>query len=257
MKDLLSKETLSAACNFLPRESIFFEKCGVSTNQSAKDWARAGGSGMALFAVEEQSAGRGRMGRTFYSPAKTGVYFSLAKVIEGPFRQTDVSLTCAAAVAVRKAILTCCGVDCRIKWVNDLLLGGKKICGILTETVVETSKTAIIIGVGVNLRPMKFPGELAAIAGSVGDTETPRAAFIAAVVQNLIGCISNPVDQSWLEEYRRASCTVGKRILYTENGKTSEAVATGIEPDGGLRIVGAEGERILRTGEITLRTQEE
>ena len=114
--------------------SVFAYRELDSTNTEAKRLALGGGNAPAVIAAESQTAGRGRMGRSFYSPLQTGAYFSF---LYQPSAGLDVavSVTSAVSVAVAEAILALCGVQCEIKWVNDLYCNGKKVCGILCESV--------------------------------------------------------------------------------------------------------------------------
>lgn len=252
MKDLLDLQTLRGACRFLPEDHIFFAEECDSTNAAAKEWVTAGNTGSALFVAAAQTAGRGRMGRSFYSPPGSGVYFTLARAGNAPI-PAPVGMTCAAAVAVLQTISQKCGVQCEIKWVNDLIYQGKKVCGILAESVTCGTQTAILTGVGVNLRPTEFPPELAGTAGSLRDEKTPRAALIAGIAARLLSFLENPTPEKWLAEYRRHSCVLGRRVTFSRDGVTTEAVALEIEADGGLRVQTAAGTEVLRTGEITLR----
>ena len=255
MKDLFNWETLCRACPFLPEANIHFYKICTSTNQLAKEWAKAGGRGYALFVAAAQSAGKGRMGRSFYSPPESGVYFSFVHAGESATQSADlVAVTCAAAVAVMNAVFACCGIQCEIKWVNDLLYQGKKVCGILTEAVTQEDQTAIITGIGVNLRPATFPPEIAEIAGSLEDERTPRATLIAAIAAGLMDFYSGQMN--WLQTYRAHSCVLGKRIAFLQNGILTKATAVEITGDGGLKVLTGAGEQILHTGEVTLRLAE-
>ena len=250
MKDLLCLETLIASCRFLPEERVFFfEEC-ASTNAAAKEWVKAGHTGKALFAAAAQSAGRGRMGRTFYSPTG-GVYFTAVQTLDGA--PDPVGITCAAAVMTMRAIRDLCGLQCEIKWVNDLLYQGKKVCGILTEMVTCGEKSTVLVGIGVNLRPAVFPPDLAEIAGSLGDETTPRADLIAQIAERMFAYLEHPAPEQWLEEYRRHSCVLGKNIAFLREGAWTPATALAIAEDGGLLVRHDGKTEVLRTGEITLR----
>ncbi len=250
MKDLLCAETLIASCRFLPEERVFFfEEC-ASTNAAAKEWVKAGHTGKALFAAAAQTAGRGRMGRTFYSPTG-GVYFTAAQTLDGV--PDPVGITCAAAVMTMRTIRELCGLQCEIKWVNDLLYQGKKVCGILTEMVTCGEKSAVLVGIGVNLRPAAFPPDLVRIAGSLGDENTSRADLIAGIAERLFAYLDHPAPEQWLEDYRKHSCVLGKRIAFLREGDWISATALAIAGDGGLLVRSADGEEVLRTGEVTLR----
>lgn len=224
-----------------------------STNTRAREWFLAGGEGVTLFASAEQTAGRGRQGKRFYSPSGSGVYFSLAYPVRGDFARETVGATCAAAVAVMQTIRALSGRQTEIKWVNDLLLDGRKVCGILAESVPDGDRTCLILGIGINLRPADFPAELSGIAGSVGDPSTPAEAYIAGTVRRLMPLLRNPQERGWLADYRAHSAVIGREITFLRGGKTVPAQALGIDRDGGLIVQSAKGEEVLRSGEISVR----
>ncbi len=251
MNDILSEATLRAAlgdCKHL--KIVFYPVCG-STNLEAKKLFADGFCKPTLIVAKEQTAGRGRQGRAFYSPAESGVYFTLLHPAQGSLGSL-VPLTAAAAVAVMRAIRDCTGRQTQIKWVNDLTIGGRKVCGILSEGLTG-EQNALAIGVGINLRPAKFPPELAGIAGSVGDTDTPRSTLIAAAVRNLLSFLNAPTHREWLDDYRKTSCVIGHEILILQNRETRAAKALDVGDDGELIVQTGRGIETLRTGEITVR----
>lgn len=224
-----------------------------STNNEAKRMALDGTDEPVLIAAVRQHAGRGRMGRSFYSPAQTGAYFSILYPIRTPLCGA-VSVTGAAAVAVMRAIRTLTGKQTQIKWVNDLYLDGKKICGILTEAVTVGAQTHLIVGIGVNLSTREFPEELIATAGSLGDASPSRTVLIAEIWRALRPFLDDPTDRMWLDDYRAHSCVLGRQIVWTCDGEARTGIATGINGDGELEVADSSGKTsILRTGEISVR----
>ncbi len=226
-----------------------------STNDAAKRHILSGGSTPAVFLAESQTAGRGRMGRSFYSPAGTGLYLSLAVPAEGALHDA-VFLTTAAAVAVWRAIHRVTGIETRIKWVNDLYYMEKKVCGILAESFLLGDARFLILGVGINLSTEQFPEELRDRAGSLlSSSDGIRNSLAAAVIAELMAVVDGRFDRDALmETYRACSMVLGREITYTENGVTREGVAREIDESGRLVVERADGERALLTsGEITLR----
>ena len=228
-----------------------------STNRFAKDLAAREVCQRALIVALSQSAGRGRMGRTFYSPAGSGVYFSLLfPLTVAP--TAALSLTAAAAVAVMRAIRKLTGKQVQIKWVNDLYLNEKKVCGILAESILsaEGGCSYLVLGIGVNWYSAEFPDELFSIAGSVGAIGVPREALIACVTEELLPFLEDPKDHSWLSEYRSHSAVLGKRIKWIQNDCERHGDALDIDDEGGLLVQAEDGETVLlRTGEISVRLQ--
>ena len=183
-----------------------------STNEQARLRLEEHPCERAVFIARGQTAGKGRMGRSFYSPVDTGIYMTYVFRIEELCRDT-LQVTTAASVAVAKALD--CGVQ--IKWVNDLYLKGKKVCGILTETVKETY-TYVLIGVGINLTTVDFPEEICEKAGAVGFS-LDKEITIAAICDNLSQIADDISSVDYIEYYRRNMFGIGKRMTYSMNGK--------------------------------------
>ena len=255
MQDLLNGAELSRRLSDFSNLRVVYSDVCDSTNNEAKRMVANGFSGNALLVAAEQTAGRGRRGRSFYSPPGSGVYFSVLYTTPEPLGNA-VSVTCAASVAVMRAIRACCGLQTEIKWVNDIRYRDRKVCGILTEAIRAEAQTHIIVGIGVNLRRAEFPPELAGIAGSLDDGSTPRAALIAECVRELIPFLRNLSSREWLDDYRAVSSVIGKEITFTRGDAVIPALAVGIDRDGGLTVRTEVGEETLRTGEITVRLAE-
>ena len=262
--DLLTAEGISA---MLPLELAqldlrVFDEID-STNLEAKRLAMTGLSRCAVIA-DRQTAGRGRLGRSFYSPPGCGIYTSLL-LRPRPDQLADVTLlTTAAGVAVCRALEKAAGVQAEIKWVNDLYLNGKKICGILTEGVTDFESgmiESIVIGYGVNFRDdAHLPEELRPIVGSVFGAEPPtvtRSALAAAMLAELLPLAEDLSSRSFLPEYRRRSMLLGRVIVFSRAGGRFAAVAEGIDDNGGLVVRLPDGSReTLRSGEVSVRTAE-
>lgn len=254
--DLLSGETLCSALggNAEGMDVRVFEVCG-STNTEAKKLARSGFHGVALLAAERQENGRGRQGRAFWSPAGSGVYFTLLMTDVADLSGT-VTVTSAASVAVFRALRRLTGAEAEIKWVNDLMLNGKKICGILCESVCVGNCASVAVGIGINLRGAEFPPELAAVAGSVGNETVTRASLIAQIVGELLPFLRHPENRDWLDDYRARSCVIGKDVTWKAGDAVWNGMAVGIDTDGGLNVIRSDGvPETLRSGEITLRVR--
>ncbi len=223
-----------------------------STNNEAKRRA-ASLSLPAVLIADTQTAGRGRMGRSFFSPRKTGLYFSYLTDRSAPAE--TVGLTAAAAVAAARAIARVTGIETEIKWVNDLLLDGKKVAGILAERFSAEGRLFTVVGIGINLHTAAsdFPEELRQKAGSLGKVTVDREALVLALSEELHALVTALPDRTFMEEYRARSAVLGRRVCYTVNGSSYEAVATAIDDEGAL-IVRREdgGETRLASGEISL-----
>ena len=228
-----------------------------STNSEAKRHAVGGGQAPALFLAEAQTAGRGRMGRSFFSPMDTGIYLSLLLRTDAALSD-PITATTASAVAVRQANLSVTGISVGIKWVNDLYFRGKKVCGILAESFFLGDERYLIVGVGVNLSTAVFPEELTDIAGALLSEPTDlRDALVAEIALRLYRILTKTESKSFLEDYRANSIVLGKPMTYTQNGISREGVAEQIDEDGHLFVRHADGTHaLLSSGEISLRMKE-
>lgn len=263
--DVLSSEgiCLHIREQYRDREIVVYKSID-STNMEVKRRALEGAEEGLLVLAEEQSAGRGRRGRGFFSPSGTGIYMS-ALFRPTPEKSHDVVLiTTAASVAVCRAIRKVLGEEPEIKWVNDVYLRGKKICGILTEAVSDFESgriDTVVVGIGINYHVPEdgFPEELQGIAGSVctEDNLVPRNILVAAVADELYALYDGLAERTYMEDYKRWSNVLGKEVRYTSGEDWEYGTAVDIDDDGGLVIRRKDGQmQVLRTGEITLRLVE-
>ena len=198
----------------------------------------------AVFTADAQSAGRGRQGKSFYSPEATGLYMSVVMPSKTSIEDT-VSVTSRAAVSVCRALCDKSGLPLKIKWVNDIYLGDKKVCGILCEKTGDR----LIIGVGVNLTTKEFPQDIKDKAAGIGDIDKGE---LADSIANGLFCLWDDAD--YLDYYRENSCVIGKNITYIENNEEFFAKAIAIDQNGGLVVENAEKMlKILQSGEISVR----
>lgn len=236
-----------------------------STNIELKRRALEGGvHGLTLLA-EEQTGGKGRLGRSFYSPPGTGIYMSL--LLKPDMDGADaVLITTAAAVAVCRGLHRVLGIEPRIKWVNDVYYEGKKVCGILTEAITDFEMgriDSVILGIGINYRTEDFPDGIRDRAGSVGqESRIPRNDVTASVLNEFWNIYEHLAEREFMEEYRERSNVIGKDVRFLEGETWQDARALGIDDDGGLIVAygtedGGMVQRTLRTGEITLRVRME
>ncbi len=226
-----------------------------STNSELKRRYGAGETGDTLLVAETQTGGRGRLGRQFYSPAGSGLYFSLGLSGVADFADA-VLLTTVASTAVVEAIEALTPHRPGIKWVNDIMENGRKLGGILTEAVTAPDGTlsAVIIGIGLNVAPSAFPPELADIASWLDLSPVTREQLTAAIVDRIYGYIETLPQRGYLPSYRAHSLALGKTVrVLTDPPFTATAVE--IDDNGGL-VVERDGVRqTLSTGEISIRLE--
>lgn len=248
---------------FLPQSDnrrLYILESTDSTNNYAKDLARNGESGGTVVISDTQTAGKGRMGRSFCSPPKSSIYMSLILRPKMDIESSQLITSCVAA-ATASAIDKICGTDTQIKWVNDLFLNGKKICGILTEASVSFESGTLdfaVVGIGINVRSVLnvFPDELLKTATSIQD-ETKilfdRSEIIAEVITSVEKYLNELPDRKFLEEYKKRSLIMGKRVIVTKAGEEREALAVGISENAGLEVIYDDGQKeVLNSGEARI-----
>ena len=252
-----------AACLTAARENIVVLDTTESTNDRCKALAAQGASDGTVVMAGCQTAGRGRLGRTFLSPADQGLYLSVLWRPDCP-PESLLPLTALTAVAVSRAVERLGGTSPDIKWPNDLVLNGRKVCGILTELSVEAESghvAYVVAGMGVNCRQRAedFPPELRQIAGSLDmalPERIPRAALAAAMIEELDELRQKVLfqPQLWLAEYRRRCLNPGRRVILVRQGVTAEAEALDVDESFGLVVRHDNGMiETLRTGEVSVR----
>lgn len=232
-----------------------------STNLVARQMAVSGQAGHGSFVVAmEQTAGRGRRGREFYSPKGSGIYLSVILEPQGTL-EGSLLITTAAATAVYKAVKEVCGVELGIKWVNDLYKENRKVCGILTEAVTDFESGNIefaIVGIGLNLyvEPELFPEELQEVAGGIYEDQqsakkADRNRLAAQIVNHLL---EETRELKLSEEYVEHNIVPGNEITIIDNKSSRSARALSICPDGKLLVQESDGTQSkLSFGEISIK----
>lgn len=245
------------------KRSIYIFDTVDSTNNYAKRLASEGAGHGTLVAADMQTAGKGRMGRSFCSPAGGSIYMSVILRPKTDMQSSQLITSCIAAAAA-DAVDRVCGTDVKIKWVNDLYLNGKKICGILTEASINFESGGLdyaVAGIGINLKSVKnsFPEELLEIASSVEDEigNLPgRCRLIAEILNNIDSYMQGIESRAFLEEYRRRSFITGMRVAVSKYDEERTAAALGISDNAGLIVKYDDGtEEVLNSGEARIIKQ--
>ena len=252
------------------RYTLFVLDSVDSTNNFLKKKYKDGANEYTLAVAETQSAGRGRMNRRFISP-ENGIYFSLlftpSKSASNTKAADTVNITAAAAVAVTDAIKKVTGLRASIKWVNDVFLEGKKICGILTESSLSSdggSFDYVIVGIGVNLVADFSGTEVENIAGGIyGKNSVPpdickiKNRLTAEIVNNLVRlCPGGTVRKTkpFVKKYRSKLFIIGKNVTVLRGSEEYEAKVTGLSDDLSLITERKNGEKeILYSGEVRIK----
>ena len=222
-----------------------------STNLQARRIAHSENKQHTLIIASQQTAGRGRMDRAFYSPARTGLYATLLYYPDRPIAQLS-GLTCAAAWASACAIKQLCGLSPQIKWVNDLYLGGKKVCGILCESFGTPHGTAVAIGIGINLTTSEFPDALDSIAGSLHTAVDPEQLALC-ICDYLIPYLQSGDNALWLQDYRARFMLRDLPVICITGNDSYPATARDVTDEGALIVTKNDGStHILYAGEVSI-----
>jgi BirA family biotin operon repressor/biotin-[acetyl-CoA-carboxylase] ligase len=233
-----------------------------STNTVAVEAASAGAPEGSVFLAEQQTAGRGRGANQWQSERSTGIYCSV--LLRPALPPSDVLvITLAAGLAVHSAVQE---VDSRalpdLKWPNDVLIAGKKFCGILTEMNAEVTRVRyVVVGIGINVNQSSFPGDLQAIATSlrlVTGTEWSRVELCAALLKSLDreyrSLLENPdAANSILRRFQERSSSVRGRQIEVEENAGLEGVTEGLDSRGFLQVRTAQGVRTVLSGTVKLK----
>jgi BirA family biotin operon repressor/biotin-[acetyl-CoA-carboxylase] ligase len=235
---------------------IFVYPSLESTNKTAKEMAVSECGHGTIIIADSQTAGKGRYGRNFYSPPAHGIYMSFILRPALLRFNTPTLITSFAAVSVCEAIEAVSDKKPQIKWVNDIFLDGKKICGILTEAVSDYESGNvqwIVAGIGINFNTPDFPVDLRQIAGAVftGSPPVTRNQVAGEVINRILapGCDESEV----MEKYKKRLFMLGKKVLVADAEQPYEALAVDIDSIGRLIVKKDNGENIsLSAGEISI-----
>lgn len=244
--------------SFLPeqfpwRDTIHCFDTIDSTNTRAKELAAGGAPHGTVLIADSQTGGRGRMGRNFESPKGTGIYLSVI-LRPGCSGQDLMHLTCAVGVAVCNAAEAVCGIRPRLKWINDLILGNKKLGGILTELSLDSRGNVnyAVIGIGINVNAT--PCGISEIATSLREAglSVDRNRLIAAILQKLERM--SVTDTSVVTQYRKDCLTLGQQVCVIRPDSLSYGTAVDIDEQGGLLVRDSDGNlQTVNSGEVSIR----
>ncbi len=243
--------------------------CVDSTNTLLLGMARQGAPVGTVVWAHRQEGGRGRLGRSFTSP-EGGIYISLLVPCPANIQEVGFSLTAKIGVAVKRTIDGVCGKQCGIKWVNDIVLGHRKVCGILAQMCSEVpDKTVVGIGINYTTPLETFAPELRDIASSIFNEKERESApemqtFVLALIENVYALVGSATEEprekkagNWLEEYKNSSTILGNKVKILQAGSVvAEGTAISIDDQCHLHVITKDGkEMVLSTGEVSVRNQ--
>ena len=240
---------------------ILVTDTAVSTNAIAREEANSGKPEGYIVLANEQTGGHGRLGRSFFSPKDTGIYMSLLLRPQNCSAEQAVRITTMAAVAMCEAIEAVSDEKAGIKWVNDIFIRGKKVCGILTEGSFNLENGLLdyaVLGIGVNIYPPEngFPKELEHIAGTVFQENQCDAKnrLISEFLNRFYDYYSSEDLSSYVEKYRSRSLVIGREVTLMSQSSSRNALVLGIDDDCHLLVRYPDGtEGHYSSGEISLR----
>lgn len=231
-----------------------------STNTVAKRLALEGAPEGTLILAEEQTAGRGRLGRTWHARPGENLTFSI--LLRPAMSATAVGLLpLAAGVSVAETLRAELGIDARTKWPNDVLLHDRKICGILSEGVLQSGEVAAaVVGIGLNVNQREFPPELAGSASSLAletGATCDRGRLLAAILgrlEYLYDLLRSGRTDRVIDSWSACSAILGRQVRVSGAGVVQEGTAFGLAADGALLLETDTGLVTIHAGDISLRT---
>lgn len=260
-KDIISKNGILKYLTI--QKKLFDINCYESvssTNLIAKEKAQQGVNEGYIVIADYQTQGRGRLGRSFFSPSDTGIYFSIVLKPEIKIENALLITTCTA-VAVAYAIESVCNKKADIKWVNDIFINEKKVSGILAESAVNPTNNLpeyIILGIGINVYNPDdgFPSEISDTAGYLLDNRKKdiKNKLIAKVLENFWYYYKNLDKKEFLNEYKKRNLAIGKNITIISPNHKKDARCIGMDDNFRLMVEFENGEKdLISTGEISIR----
>ena len=241
-------------------DRIHYFDCVESTNTLAKEMAKAGAPHGTVLIADRQTAGRGRLGRSFLSPGGMGIYMSV--ILRYDCQATDLMhLTCACGVHLCNAVESVLQIRPGIKWINDLVVGQKKLAGILTELVVTGQETCAIVGIGLNVcqKTADFDPQIQSIATSlalISGQQFSRPAVFDAIVQNIYRMDQSLFTQKdrIMTRYRQNCITLGQQISVVRGDEIRHGQALAITDEGALLVRYDDGNtQEVNSGEVSVR----
>ncbi len=240
-------------------EVVFLDEA-TSSNDIAKKLATEGAKEGTVVVVARQSEGRGRMGRSFISNEENGLYMSII-LRPSISAMQSLKITIIGALATLEAIEETSGASCGIKWVNDIFIGDKKVCGILTEAALSFESGSLdyaVLGIGVNVTPPKngFDAEIKDIATSIYQNKAPndyKSILCAKIVDKFFHYYKNIEGDEYISLYRERSILIGKRVEVVRGEMVYSGIVVDIDNDANLVLRVGDEELKFNSGEARIK----
>ncbi|MBQ8840281.1 MAG: biotin--[Clostridia bacterium] len=245
------------------KHNIFIYDELPSTNTKAKELAQNGGKEGDIVIAKRQSAGKGRMGRSFISDSENGLYMSIILKPQLPASEC-VGITALGAVSVLEAIEETSGIECQIKWVNDIYINERKACGILTEASLDFETSSLqyaILGIGINITPPKngFHKDIEKIATSIFEQgkcpQDYKSILCAKIIDRFFKGYKEIEKKSYIEKYRKKSMLMGKCVEVRVGESITVGKVVDIDKNANLVLETSQGIKSFNSGEARARAK--
>lgn len=259
-KNIISISNIESKLEYKDFYTIEYKDEVSSTNTILKEEAIEGAVEGRVLIANAQTQGRGRLNRNFYSPENTGIYMSILLRPKLDINQA-LMITTAAAVSVCQGIEKASGKASGIKWVNDIFIEDKKVCGILTEAGINLESKTLdyaILGIGINIAnpENEFPSEIKSIAGSIFEASPPeniKNILISEILNSFLNIYKDLPEDSYIEEYIKRSIIIGKNVTLIKDGKNYEVKVLDIDNQCRLKIKNGDKIEYINSGEVSLK----
>ncbi len=252
-KHMTDTSKIKPNTNLIGHNIVYFETVN-STNTVAKENDFKDGT---VVIAETQTAGKGRMGRTWESNQSTGIYMSI--VLMPDISADRISLlTLAAGICVCRVLTKMCNIPFKIKWPNDIVADGKKVCGILTEGVISETQNKAVVGIGINVTNKNFGDELCNKASSIymlTGKVFERENIINAVLEEFEKTYTDFIrGKSFIKDYEKLCINIDRQVTFVKDGKTVSGTAVNVAENGELVIKKEDGTTLnINSGEVSVR----
>ena len=253
MKTSIDTKKVKPNTNFIGQNVVYFETTD-STNTVAKQSDYKDGT---VVIAESQTAGKGRMGRIWESEQNTGIYMSIV-LMPDILPERIPMLTLVAGISVCNVLTKMCDVPFKIKWPNDIVANGKKVCGILTEGVISASKTKAVVGIGINVGNKSFGDELANKASSIymlTNKNFEREDIINALLEEFEKAYNNYLEgKPFIKDYEKLCININRQVTFVKDGEQVNGTAISVADTGDLVIKKEDGTTLnINSGEVSVR----